>query len=97
MMGEVCDELVLVTRSDRALVVWEYSRGSCLHFLLRKVAYFWGLKLTLLRIQLGLRGIGRLVSRVFEVLSPVKFGINRPHSGPDHCRRAAQASEHDWG
>jgi hypothetical protein len=37
------------------------------------------------------------VSRVFEVLSPVKFGINRPHSGPDHCHRAAQASEHDWG
>ena len=37
------------------------------------------------------------MSRVFEVLSPVKFGIDRPHSGPDHCHRAAQASEHDWG
>ncbi len=44
MMGEVCDELVLVTRSDRAVLVWEYSGGSCLYFLDRKVAYFWGIE-----------------------------------------------------
>jgi hypothetical protein len=46
MMGEVCDELVLVTRLDREVVVWEYSGGSCLYFLEileREVAYFWGL------------------------------------------------------
>jgi hypothetical protein len=97
MMGEVSDKLVLVTRSDREVVVWEYGGGSCLYFLVRKVAYFWALNVTLLRIQLGLRGDGRLMSRVFEVLSSVKFGINRPHSGPDHRHCAAEASEHDWG
>jgi hypothetical protein len=55
MMGEVCDELVLVTRPDREVVVWEYSGSSCLYFLERDVAYFWGLKVTLLEIQLALR------------------------------------------
>ncbi len=44
MMGEVCDELVLVTRPDREVVVWEYSGGSCLDFLEREVAYFWGIE-----------------------------------------------------
>ena len=78
MMGEVCDELVLVTRSDREVVVWEYSGSSGLYFLAREVAYFWGLNVTLLGIQHGLSGIARLVSRVFEVLSPVKLGIDRP-------------------
>jgi hypothetical protein len=96
MMGGVCDELVLVTRSDREVPAWEYSRGSCLYFLARDVASLWRLKVILLGIQLALRG-GRLVSRVLEVLSSVKFGINRPHSGPDHCNRAAQASEQDGG
>ncbi len=57
MMGEVCDELVLVTRSDREVVVWEYSGGSCLYFLGGEVAYFWGLNVTLLGIQLALRGM----------------------------------------
>src|SRR5215470_1377424 len=74
MTGAVCDELVLVTRSDRAVVVWEYGGGSRLYFL-----------------------EGDLVSRVFEEPSPVEFGINRPDSGPNHCHRAAQASDHDWG
>jgi hypothetical protein len=36
-----------------------------------------------------------LVSRVLEVLSAVKSGINRPHSGSDHRDCAAQASQHD--
>jgi hypothetical protein len=57
MTGEVCDELILVTRSDREVVVWEYSRGSCLYFLEREVAYFWELNVTLLGIQLALRGM----------------------------------------
>jgi hypothetical protein len=57
MMGEVCDELVLVTRSDREVVVWEYGGGSYLYFLVREVAYFWGLNVTLLGIQLALRGM----------------------------------------
>jgi hypothetical protein len=57
MMGEVCDELVLVTRSDREVVVWEYSGGFCSYFLERKVSYFWGLSVTLLGIQLALRGM----------------------------------------
>jgi len=56
MMGEVCDELVLVTRSDRAVVIGEYGGGSCLYFLAREVAYFWALKVTLWGIQLGLSG-----------------------------------------
>jgi len=57
MMGEVCDELVLVTRSDRAVVFWEYRGGSYLYFLARSVTYFWGLNVTLLGIQLALRGM----------------------------------------
>ena len=44
--------------------------------------YFWGIE-------------NCLVSWVFEVLSSVKFGINRPHSGSDHRHCAAQASQHD--
>jgi hypothetical protein len=56
MMGGVSDELVLVTRPDREVVVWEYGGGSCLYFLVRKVAYFWALNVILLRIHLGLWG-----------------------------------------
>ena len=40
MMGAVCDESILATRSDRAVVAWELSRWSCLYFLYRAVAYF---------------------------------------------------------
>ncbi len=38
-----------------------------------------------------------LASRVFEVLSAVKSGINGPHSGSDHRHRGAQPSQHDCG
>lgn len=37
------------------------------------------------------------MSRVFEVLSAVKSGINGPQSGPDHRHSGAQASKHDCG
>jgi len=55
MTGEVCDELVLVTRSDQVAVVWEYGGGSCLYFLEGEVPYFWAMNVTLLGIQLSLR------------------------------------------
>jgi hypothetical protein len=47
MMGEVSDELVFITRPDREVVVREYGGASCLYFLVRKVAYFWGWNATL--------------------------------------------------
>jgi hypothetical protein len=57
MMGGVSDELVLVTRPDREVVVWEYGGGSCLYFLVRNVAYFWALNVTLSRTPVaGFRG-----------------------------------------
>jgi len=58
MMGEVCDQLILVTRSDRAVVAWEYGGGSRLYFLEGEAAYFWRLKVTLLGIQPGIREDG---------------------------------------
>jgi hypothetical protein len=64
------------------IVVWEYGGCSGLYFLERELAYFWGIE-------------SCLVSRVFEVLSAVKSGINGPQSGSDHRHRGAQASQHD--
>ena len=58
MMGEVCDQLVLATRPDRAVVAGEFSKGSRLYFLEEEVAYFWRLKVTLLGIQPDLREDG---------------------------------------
>ena len=72
------------------IVVWEYGGGSCLYFLERKLAYFWGIE----RYPFG--GFEScLVSRVLEVLSSVELGVDGPQSGSDHRHCGGQASQQD--
>ena len=70
-------------------MVREYGGISCLCFLERELAYFWGIK------RPSFWGVEScLVLWVLEMLSAVEFGINGPPSRSDH-RHGSSEDSHD--
>ena len=76
--------VLLVLPTPRSCILLGIERHPFGH----RTPLFWGLT--------TLRGLVDLVSRDFEVLSSVEFGVNRPDSGPDHGHGAAEDREQDW-
>jgi hypothetical protein len=97
MMRRVCDESLLLTRSNRGIEGGEYRSVSFLYFRREAACVLLGDRaLTLLGH--GIFPFGRegcLLSRVLQMFSAVEFGINRPHSRSDHRHGSSQDSHYD--